>query len=120
MLSNKKLIVTKNVTTPGHKLHTADYDQFVTLKTVRASTDHATEVDKQEREDLTATTTNNNDFFKLSITTASDDYMSLWISLKSVQDGILLKDFPLAEGETLRVSASPSLLKKYVVFGFFE
>ncbi len=109
MLSNKKLIVNKNFSKPGNKLHIADHDQFVTIKSVRAS------IDEEFHELQTGC-----DMFKINVTSVSDDNMSIWISLKSVkEDGILLKDFPLAGGDTLRVSASQNILEKFVVFGYF-
>ena len=108
MLTSKKLIVTKPFSKPGSTLHVADADQFVTIKCVRASTDDG-EINMQEVAD--------GDFFRLSV---SDD-MSIWISLKSVKDDrVLLKDLPLSEGETIRVSASQNLLGKYLVFGYLE
>ena len=108
MLTSKKLIVTKPFSKPGNTLQVADADQFVTIKCVRASTDDG-ELNMQEVAD--------GDVFRLSV---SDD-MSVWISLKSVkEDGVLLKDFPLSEGETIRVSVSQNMLGKYLVFGYLE
>ena len=111
MLSNKKLIVTKTFSKLGNHLHTANNDQFVTIKSVRASID----------ENECRLEVGDGDTFKISVTSISDDTISVWVSLKSVkEDGILLKDFPLAEGDNLRISASQNLLEKFVVFGHFE
>ena len=108
MLSNKKLIVTKPFSKPGQILHTADSDQFVTFKCVRASKDDG---------DVEIPNAGDGDKFRLNV---SDD-MSLWISLKSIkEDGHLLKHFPLTDGETLRVSASENLIGKFLVFGYME
>ena len=108
MLSNRKLIVNKPFSKPGNTLHTADSDQFVTIKCVRASTDDG---------DVIIQDVADGDMFRVTV---SDDF-SVWISLKSVkEDGILLKYFPLTEGETVRVSVSPIILGKFLVFGYLE
>lgn len=104
MLSSKKLMVTKSFSKPGNTLHIADADQLVTIKCVRASTDDG-EINIEDTDV---------GMFRLSV---SDD-MSIWISLKSVKDdGVLLKDLPLSEGEIIRVSVSRNLVGKYLVFG---
>lgn len=109
MLSNKKLIVTKNLSKPGNNLHTADNDQFVTIRCARAS------IDDEEFNVLDFS----NDMFKINVTSASDDNMSVWISFKSLkEDGILLSDFPVTRGDTLRISASQNLIGKFVIFGY--
>jgi len=108
MLSSKKLIVNKPFSKPGHILHTADADQFVTIKCVSASADDG-EINIQDVAD--------DDMFRLTV---SDD-ASIWIALSTVKSsGILLKDFPLENGETIRVSVSQNLLGRYLVFGHFD
>lgn len=106
MFSNKRLIINKNFTKPGQILHTANCDQFVTIKSERASTDDA---------DVTIEDANDRDMFRISV----GEDLSIWVTLKSVKDGILLKDFPVSQGESVRVSASANMLGKFVVFGYF-
>lgn len=108
MLTNKKLIATKPFSKPGDILHTANADQFVTIKCVRASTDDG-EINIQDN--------TNEGMFRLTV---SDD-TNIWISLKSVKDdGVLVKDLALTEGETIRVSVDIILIGKYLIFGYIE
>ena len=107
MLSKKRLIVERNFTKPGHVLHTADRDEFVTIKVARASTD-AGQVEVQEPNDT--------DMFRISI----GEEVSIWITLKSIKDGIMLESFPISHGESLRISSSQSIVGKFIVFGYCE
>ena len=107
MLSNKKLIVNKPFSRPGNTIHTADADQFVTLRYVRASTDDG-EITLQDNVD--------GDMFRITVS----DNISLWIPLKSIKDGVLLHHFPLTENEILRVSVSQNMIDKYLIFGYVE
>jgi len=107
MLSNKRLMVTKSFSKPGSIIHTADSSQFITLKCVRSSIDG---------EQLNIQDVADGDMFRVTV---SED-TSIWISLKSVKDGLMLKGFPLEEGEIVRVSASQNILGKFLIFGYIE
>lgn len=106
MLSNKRLLVDRGFTNQGRVLHSADGDQFVTIKMARAST--GVHDDAQVLTEL--------DKFRITV----GDDLSIWIPYNASTGEFLLEDFPVAKGECLRVTASPNLVNKFLVFGWFE
>lgn len=107
MLSNKRILVDQNVYRPGCVLHTPDCDQFVTIRFARGSTDNA-QVDEH--------TPQVGEIFRITI----GEVLNVFVSLLSATDGVLLREFPVSSGETIRVAASESITGKFVVYGWQE
>ena len=107
MLSAQRVFVDHGMNKPGNLLHTCDQNEFITLKVIRTT---------RSSDDTPAGEPPTEGMFRITV---NEEY-SMFVSVKAVENGELMKHFPLRKGEEIRVAVSNNLLRMFTVYGYAE